>query len=808
MKNLGVDTVVLLFAMMMLTSTIVLRVSAPQIQVWNGYIKPAYPDYAPSGMPDFDQKQANWGPSPGMYTWCGPVAAANSLWWLDSEFESLVNPGTPVPPPTIDDHFGLVTSFMPGIWDDHDPGNVDPLVRLLANLMDTDGQRTGDGHVGTRVPDFIAGLNQYLIIYGVQKILEVHALAFPDFTWIDREVELCQDVELFLEFYYWTGSGWAPITDPSLENGHFVTCAGVDPQLSDALISDPFADTFEAGTAPKGGRSPVPHGYPHAPIMHNDAQMVSQDGYDVAQYAGPAPPYPPGQTVWELVNYLQAQGYPPGWHAFITTGIATSPVDIPQWEGYVKPSYPDYAPNGMPDFDQRQDVWGPAPGTPTWCGPVAVANSLWWLDSKYESLINPAPVPPPTISDNFSLVSSYNIQWDDHDPQNVDPLVRDLAWVMDTDGQFSGDGHIGTRWQDLESGIRQYLIDRALDTTFEVHDLEFPDFPWINNEVEICQDVELFLEFYQWTGTEWVNYTITNPSLENGHFVTCAGSNPQLSPGQVLISDPLQDAFEAGTAPGQAPPHAYPHGTWIHNDALYVSHDAYQVVQLPVGGPYAGGQQPVWELVGYLQTMGYDQTFHAFIRVAIATSPVEAVHDVAVTALYSPKTIVGKNYYCKINVTATNEGDYTETFNINLYANKTAGVYIWMGLLTVSSLPNGSSVTLTLTWNATLATGNYTLSAIADTVDGETETDDNTRFDGNLYIGVPCDVTGPTPGVPDGICDMRDIAYFCARFLTTPGSPNWDPNCDVTGQIARVPDDKVDMRDISDACSHFLETDP
>jgi hypothetical protein len=93
-------------------------------------------------------------------------------------------------------------------------------------------------------------------------------------------------------------------------------------------------------------------------------------------------------------------------------------------------------------------------------------------------------------------------------------------------------------------------------------------------------------------------------------------------------------------------------------------------------------------------------------------------------------------------------------------------------------------------------------------VDGETETDDNTRFDGNLYIGVPCDVTGPTPGVPDGICDMRDIAYFCARFLTTPGSPNWDPNCDVTGQIARVPDDKVDMRDISDACSHFLETDP
>jgi hypothetical protein len=55
---------------------------------------------------------------------------------------------------------------------------------------------------------------------------------------------------------------------------------------------------------------------------------------------------------------------------------------------------------------------------------------------------------------------------------------------------------------------------------------------------------------------------------------------------------------------------------------------------------------------------------------------------------------------------------------------------------------------------------------------------------------------------------MRDIAYFCTKFMTTPASPNWDPNCDVTGPTARVPDDKVDMRDVADACSHFLEEDP
>ena len=91
---------------------------------------------------------------------------------------------------------------------------------------------------------------------------------------------------------------------------------------------------------------------------------------------------------------------------------------------YWKPSYPNYAPQGMPDFYQQQDRWkkispGPngiidspvsgddvyniaenciAPGPDCYlnstaagddveewafCGPVAVANCFWWFDSKY-----------------------------------------------------------------------------------------------------------------------------------------------------------------------------------------------------------------------------------------------------------------------------------------------------------------------------------------------------------------------------------------------------------------------------------------
>jgi len=66
---------------------------------------------------------------------------------------------------------------------------------------------------------------------------------------------------------------------------------------------------------------------------------------------------------------------PPPWNV---TAIPYEPPPLP-W--YMKPSYPDYAPSGMPDFDQRQGgtyQWqDPAGGQWSHCGPVAVANSLW-----------------------------------------------------------------------------------------------------------------------------------------------------------------------------------------------------------------------------------------------------------------------------------------------------------------------------------------------------------------------------------------------------------------------------------------------
>jgi hypothetical protein len=757
-------------------------------------------------MPDFDEKQDAWNPT-GAFTWCGPIAAADTLWWLDSEYESVVYPN-PVPPPTISDHFPLVPAFSTTM-DDHDPRNVAPLVPLMASLMDTDGIHSGVAHVGTRFADLVTGIQTYLTVQGVSRFFEVHSTQFPNFAWIDSETEKCQGVILFLEFQQYVGGGvWtnSSLHTDSLRGGHFVAVAGVNATLSETLISDPLQDAYEMGTDPLGRQPVVP--LVHGPTVHNDTQYVSQDGYSITLW-NPPPPVPGspyGVPVLELVNYLQTldPSYPENWHTFIRAAVATSPIPISEWPGYIKPAYPDYAPSGMPDFNEKQDTWGPQVDAYTWCVPVAVADSLWWLDSKYESIFNPAPVAPPTISDHFNLVTSYNSsQWDDHSPSNVDPLVRNLALLMNTDGQTSGGDHTGTRWTDIQTGIQKYLKQQGVAGMFEVHNASYANFTWIDNETETCQDVELFLEFWQFTGT-W-QQPITNPSLEFGHCVACAGANSTAS--QILISDPYLDAYEAGNTSGRSPvPHGYPHNSAVHNDTLYVSQDAYNVTPytFPVGPPPPlGYPSTVWELQGYAQIAGFDPTWHAFIRGAIATSPV-GIHDVAVTNVTSAKTVIGQGYGGNVTVTVQNQGNFTETFNVTVYANTTSVASQNVTLI------SGNSTTLTFTWNTTgFAYGNYTISAYALPVQGETSTGDNTLSDGTVIISHLGDITG------DGKCDIQDLARVSAAFgsirVNDPSDPRYGqywhpvtcPTCPHTPNADITNDEKVDIQDLARTSANF-----
>jgi hypothetical protein len=182
-------------------------------------------------------------------------------------------------------------------------------------------------------------------------------------------------------------------------------------------------------------------------------------------------------------------------------------------------------------------------------------------------------------------------------------------------------------------------------------------------------------------------------------------------------------------------------------------------------------------------TMDRNYTLQAVFRIGI--------HDIAIANIKSSKTIVGQGYRLSINVTVANQGDFRETFNVTLYANTT------IGIRAVTNLPSKTTLTLTFTWNTSgFAKSNYTISAYAWLVPGETDTLDNTFQDGWVIVAMVGDITGPN-NWPDGKVDMRDIGSVARLFGINYPDPIYNPNYDINY------DRKIDMKDISLIAKQF-----
>jgi hypothetical protein len=544
---------------------------------------------------------------------------------------------------------------------------------------------------------------------------------------------------------------------------------------------------------------------------------------------------------------------PPAWSV---TAEEYTPPDPWYW----KPEQRDYAPSGVPDFDQRQGgtyLWQDMAQQWSHCGPVAVANSLWWLDSEFE----PNPMPQPIINDGFPLVQTYG-QWDDHAAQNVAPLVEHLAYLMDTDGRRTGIAHSGTDVHDMEAGLAHYLSwtgvnpagdvngDGVVDTTdgnmiaaaygsipgspkwnlaadiwpastshppvadnevdlndqllwsnnygrtgsFYEHTVMQPDFFFIENEVERCQDVVLLVGY-------WIFNTQTGEWYREpgGHYVTVAGVDS--TDMKLALSDPVQDAFESGLIPeGRIPvPHMHlpPEPPYItHNDAQYVSQDIYSVAQIspPWLPPCLGGN---WRIVDFASWRPAPPYF-AVIESAVVTSPL-AEHDLAVINVTTskqgclPVPTIGRNYTLQINVTVENQGGYVESF-FDVWTELSLGMPppITVGPATVASLGIGETVTLTFNWDTTgVAFGNYTVTGVVETVAGETDTEDNTCINGVVMVTFPGDVDGSRR------VEMIDMWRIQQHYGGVPGNSKWDPNCDVDGS------GRIEMLDMWITQKHF-----
>ncbi len=437
-------------------------------------------------------------------------------------------------------------------------------------------------------------------------------------------------------------------------------------------------------------------------------------------------------------------------------------------EMYWKADFADFAPSGMTDFDQRQPGWDNPLGSQvwTWCAPVAVANSLWWMDSRHET----STTPPPTVNDTFLLVSNYTTSIDDHDPTNVVPFTKHLAYLMDTDGIRTGTPHKGTNVFDTQAGIAQHLSWTGLnplgdangdgivdvndetivmnamgavpgmatwnlaadiwpetvtgpytaDNSVDNNDLNLvtanmnktgmfyeqivqaPDFYFIDEKVERSEAVILVLGFYYNGFRDEDLYT-----YGSGHFVTVAGINSTAM--QIAISDPIQDNAEpppqGKSGPGRVLPSIHPHGLGpIYPLHNNASYVSQDIYNVTWSPP---GVPANFTLKNYTSTqyLGLPPPIAA-VEWGIIVSPLDTIPPTI--SMFSPE-----------NKTYTVE-DVPLTFTVSEPT-------IWIGY----SLDGQNNVTLSgNTTIASLSEGVHTITVFANDTAG------NTGYSGTIYFTV------------------------------------------------------------------------
>jgi parallel beta-helix repeat protein len=163
-------------------------------------------------------------------------------------------------------------------------------------------------------------------------------------------------------------------------------------------------------------------------------------------------------------------------------------------------------------------------------------------------------------------------------------------------------------------------------------------------------------------------------------------------------------------------------------------------------------------------------------------------HDIAIINVWPAKIFVGQGFPLRINAIVTNQGSSTETFDVTVYANSTP---IATKTLTLTS---GNSTTVTFTWNTTgFAKGNYTISAVADAVSGEIDTEDNRYTNGVVTVTWLGDLDG------DFDVDENDLWHFCGAFIDYYKIHMLDANCDFDNNC------KIDEDDLWTFCKAFID---
>ena len=241
------------------------------------------------------------------------------------------------------------------------------------------------------------------------------------------------------------------------------------------------------------------------------------------------------------------------------------------------PSYSNYAPNGLPDFDQKsQNDWKTRLIIWSFCAPTSLANIFWWFDSKNS---DPNGIPGDGI-DNYPLVKNLNVadpqipgpNSDDHNLNNVNiratksvsgkpagELIEQLSWYVNHNNKrtrFGFKGWGGTKISDLKEGIEMWLEDAGLEDDFKIEDKFRPRFSYVCQKVQENCGVIILFHFN-------IPFFRIFKKMISGHYVSVAGVNQ--NDGYIALSDPYLNVQNPDPTPDE------------HRDAAVVSHDIYKI---------------------------------------------------------------------------------------------------------------------------------------------------------------------------------------------------------------------------------------
>ncbi|NWG10726.1 S8 family serine peptidase [Candidatus Bathyarchaeota archaeon] len=174
-----------------------------------------------------------------------------------------------------------------------------------------------------------------------------------------------------------------------------------------------------------------------------------------------------------------------------------------------------------------------------------------------------------------------------------------------------------------------------------------------------------------------------------------------------------------------------------------------------------------------------NQTNNIFSRFALAKHA-----DIAITNVVLSKNFVGLGFPLGIHVTLANLGNFTETFNVTVYAN---AAVIKTGTVT---LTNRSYVTLIFICDTTsFDKGNYTISVCSEPLPDEIDNTNNVPFDNYIFVTIPGDVNG------DRFVNAKDAVILGEVF----GNSSGNLDADING------DGWVNAKDVTILGIHFNE---